>query len=408
MDLYSGTPWWIVKNPLEDYYNPLRGDISAYAVVIGSGITGALVADELVRRGIECVVVDKRTTSTGSTPASTALLQYEIDTPLCRLVDIVGEKNGVEAYRACLASIDDLERTFARAGVDCSFRRVPSLYYASSRRDKALINREYRIRKKYGLPVELLRRGVIHSGWGISAPAALLNRASARIDAYKAATGLMARNIRGGLSLYNHTEVTGLKRRGDLWFLRTACGHTIEARYVIVATGFEAGPFLPRSLVRLTTTFAIISAPVERAALWQDESLVWETADPYLYIRTDDAGGGAARIIVGGENQPFNNAMLRKLVIGKKAERLRKKFRRLMPQVPFETEFRWAGTFSSTSDGLPLIGPARGDSGLLLALGYGGNGITFSMVAAQVIAARLAGAKDPRQEIFSPARPSLK
>lgn len=83
MDLYSGLPYWIAKNRLYNYFNPLKSDYSTDVAIIGAGITGALVAHELCTAGIKCAVIDKRSITTGSSTASTALLQYEIDTPLC-------------------------------------------------------------------------------------------------------------------------------------------------------------------------------------------------------------------------------------------------------------------------------------------------------------------------------------
>lgn len=60
----------------------------------------------------------------------------------------------------------------------------------------------------------------------------------------------------------------------------------------------------------------------------------------------------------------------------------------------------WCGTFSSTTDGLPFIGPWPGNDKMLYALGYGGNGITFSMIAAQMIRNRLCGIQDEREKVF--------
>lgn len=92
MDLHSGLPYWIIRNSLLDYFHPLEEDFSTDVAVIGSGITGALMAHELCRAGIECCVIDKRSIATGSSAASTALLQYEIDVPLCRMAAMIGRK----------------------------------------------------------------------------------------------------------------------------------------------------------------------------------------------------------------------------------------------------------------------------------------------------------------------------
>ena len=134
MDLYSGIPYWIAKNELSKEYNPLRENVTFEVAVIGSGITGALVSDALCRAGIDCCVVDKRTVATGSSCASTALLQYEIDIPLCRMAEMMPEEDALEAYRSCLCSIGQLKEILDRAGVDAAFQRVPSIFYASNRK----------------------------------------------------------------------------------------------------------------------------------------------------------------------------------------------------------------------------------------------------------------------------------
>ena len=63
--------------------------------------------------------------------------------------------------------------------------------------------------------------------------------------------------------------------------------------------------------------------------------------------------------------------------------------------------FRWAGTFDTTSDGLPLIGPVPGKKGIFAAYGYGGNGITFSFLAAQLIGGLIAGETSPLLDDFA-------
>ena len=67
--------------------------------------------------GISCAIFDKRTIGTGSSSASTAQLQYEIDTPLCNLVKKVPEKIAVDAYFNCLQSITDIENILKKTKV---------------------------------------------------------------------------------------------------------------------------------------------------------------------------------------------------------------------------------------------------------------------------------------------------
>uniref|UniRef100_UPI0025C45B82 FAD-dependent oxidoreductase n=1 Tax=Empedobacter sp. UBA7620 TaxID=1946452 RepID=UPI0025C45B82 len=121
MDLHSGLPFWIVKNEFFDLYHPLRKNYKIDVAIIGSGITEALVAHELCEAGIECALIDKRTISTGSSVASTAQLQYEIDTPLSKLINIVPEKIAIDADFNCLESITDIENIFKKTNIDADF-----------------------------------------------------------------------------------------------------------------------------------------------------------------------------------------------------------------------------------------------------------------------------------------------
>ena len=76
------------------------------------------------------------------------------------------------------------------------------------------------------------------------------------------------------------------------------------------------------------------------------------------------------------------------------------KIRKLFPDIPFKTEMAWCGTFSSTKDGLPFIGNWPGKERIFFDLGYGGNGITFSMIGAQIICHKLQDIKDERSHVF--------
>jgi glycine/D-amino acid oxidase-like deaminating enzyme len=69
--------------------------------------------------------------------------------------------------------------------------------------------------------------------------------------------------------------------------------------------------------------------------------------------------------------------------------------------VPFETEFAWTGTFGESADGLPYVGEAADIPGCLVAMGYGGNGMTWGVVAAEVIRDACLGRTNPDAKLFA-------
>lgn len=216
------------------------------------------------------------------------------------------------------------------------------------------------------------------------------------MDAYAAASHLIDyHRRRSGLAVWSHTEVKECVKQEEQYKVVAVNGCRIQCKYVVIAAGFEAGAFLPEKVMDLTSTYAIISQPVDEQFLWHKHSLIWETKEPYLYIRTH-----GNRIIVGGEDENFKNPVLRDKLLRKKWLFWKKKIHKLFPEIPFVTDFAWCGTFSTTKDGLPYIGNWPGDKNMLYALGYGGNGITFSMIAAQIIRNKIKGISDNREKIF--------
>lgn len=397
MDLHSGLPYWIVKNSLYDYFNPLEKNYSVDVAIIGSGITGALVAHELCKAGFKCLIVDKRTISTGSSAASTALLQYEIDVPLYKMSKMLDEDRAVLAFKSCLQAITDVEDVFKGIGFNPEFERVPSVFYASNKHGLSMIEKEYEIRKKHDLPVNFLNSSELKKKYKFEAAGALENNDSAQIDTYLAATSLLQYNMEhNGLEIFTHTEIDKCEQSGKLVELLTKNKHKIKCKYVVIAAGFEAGKFLPENVMQLTSTYALVSQPVHENYLWHERALIWETKEPYIYIRTTKDN----RIIVGGEDEEFSDPVKRDNLLRKKISILEKKFNKLFPEIPFVTDMAWCGTFSSTPDGLPYIGTYKKQDRIHFALGYGGNGITFSMNAAQMISNSLQGKEDIRYSVF--------
>ena len=92
-------------------------------IVIGGGITGALTSYALLKAGYTVALIDKRDIGQGSTAATTSMLQYEIDVPLYKLVEIIGEENAAFCYRSGITAIENLEKIINETKIDCCFKK---------------------------------------------------------------------------------------------------------------------------------------------------------------------------------------------------------------------------------------------------------------------------------------------
>ena len=182
MDLRSGETVWQVKDAPLEVRPRLRRDERCDVAIVGAGITGALIAYELTKAGLHCILLDKNEAGAGSTLASTALLSYELDLPLFQLASRIGETDAAAGYCACQEAIGKLQRIIAELGGPGEFRHRKSFYFAESAEDVPDLESEYAIRNKHGLPVDLLRPEEIGQLFSFSRPAALLTHSAGEID----------------------------------------------------------------------------------------------------------------------------------------------------------------------------------------------------------------------------------
>ncbi len=396
MDLTSEAAYWPLKNGLPTTFPSLQGDLHCEIAVLGAGITGALVANALTAAGMDVIVVDKREAVHGSTSASTGLLQYEIDASLVDLAQRHGESTAVRAYQLCAGAIDRIASLTGELDDHCGFARHPSCYLASRSKDLKSLREEYDLRRKHGFDVQFLTSAQVSERFDFEAPGALWTEQAAQVDSYRMTYQLLDRARSRGARIFDRTEVTEISTRQPGWLLATASGASISAQRLVVATGYEAVKLLPRKLVRLHSTYALASQPLDHFNGWPEKCLLWETARPYFYVRSTEDG----RAVVGGEDEKFRSPTVRDALIPRKAKRLTERFREMFPQIPFEVEYAWAGTFAETPDGLPYIGCLPDVPDAVFALGYGGNGITYSMLAADLISAHFRGEPAEDMTIF--------
>jgi glycine/D-amino acid oxidase-like deaminating enzyme len=397
LDLRTGTPLWLDKGTRRiGHYKPL-GSRDADAIVVGSGISGALVADALQRAGLSVLVVDRRKPMTGSTPASTALLQSELDTPLTHLARKTSSLRAARAWLRSAQAVDALKNRVADLNLACEFEPRNSLYLPGNILDVAALKREYDMRRRIGLRCELLSRADVLALVGIKTGAAILTRGNAEADPVKMLATLWRHFLSNGGRIVSALEVAHLDEIRSRVRLETTDGRRITAQHAIFCTGYELmKAFKPKGF-KIISTWAIATKPQPRK-LWPGRELIWEAADPYLYARTTQDG----RVIAGGADESFSDEEKRDSLIGRKSKLIGKQAQHYFPEIDFTPDYRWTGNFGESPTGLPAIGLLDGYKRAYQVLGFGGNGITFSMLAAQIVSSAVMGFPDPDADVFAP------
>lgn len=396
-DVRTESPFWLMKSGFLEVYSSLSEDTTIDFAIMGGGISGALQAFHLSRKGASVALVDRRHIGMGSTCASTALLQYDIDKGLHELIEIFGEKKAVRAYEMSLDALLGLEKIAAELRIENEFTRRSSVYFAETETDNDYLEKECRIREKHGYEVELWNEKAVAERFPFSAPSALYTKPAATVDPYRLTHGLLQKASEQGAKVFDKTGVQSIEHKADGITLHTSQGYRINAKKLVIACGYESINYIPFHLVRLTSTYALISEPLPNREIWFENCLFWDTGNPYIYGRTTADN----RIIFGGGDESFYNPERRDELCPRKSQELAARFRNMFPDLQFKTDFSWAGTFVETEDGLPYIGSIKQHPNTFFALGYGGNGITFSQIAAELVCDLLMEKPNKDAEIYS-------
>ena len=390
MELRSPEAFWLLKNGILNSYPKLQEDTSCDIVVLGAGITGALISHALHTAGYDVVVVDKRDVANGSSAATTSMLQYEIDVPMVDLAEMIGIPGAVECYKAGIDSIDTLHDLVEKEKIECGFDRKESLQVAHSKKAVKKLRKEFEMREQHGFDVKWLTAKDIEDRYRMQSHPGILSIKGASIDAFQFAHGLFFNNHKRGLRIFDHTTVNDIKYEEDGVLLKTEDGYKIDAKKIVFCTGFETMQMFKKKYAEIVTTFACVSEQNLNFFDTLDDTLIWDTADPYIYMRTTDD----KRLLVGGEDIAYKYGTISEKVKNKKSAKLIKKLNKLFPGINFIEDYVWAGAFGVTKDGLPFIGSHPDFKNAVFVLGLGGNGITFSVQGMDLILKVLNGYSD--------------
>lgn len=395
LNLRSGAPVWQQHSPRFPPARPLRRSLRTEVLVVGGGISGALVALGLAKQGRKVTVVDRRGLGRGSTAASTALLQFELDLPLVRLSGRIGRRDAARVWRCSLDALRSLDRLIVTDGLAVQTARRPSVYLAGTVLDAAGLRQEAALRAAAGLPGEWFSRAALARRFGLRRAAAIVSSDNLAVDPCALTAAVLRAAAARRARFFAPAEVLDVHATARRVLAVTDSGAEIEAQTLVFCSGYERPKIVAPGGQRICSTWAIATRP-QKQRLWPEQCLIWEASDPYLYVRTTPDG----RVICGGEDEEFSDDEARDAQTSRKTARLSRKLGQLLPNILTEARFAWTGSFGQSESSLPSIGAVPGHAHCYAVMGYGGNGITFSMLASRLICAEVAGTRDSDAGLF--------
>lgn len=374
----------------------LARDVKADVLIVGMGISGAMMAEALTRDALSVICIDRRGPLQGSTAATTALVQFEIDQPLTKLSKMIGSAAAQQAWRRSRLAVINLEGRIAELCIRCSQVSTQSLYLAGTTLGPMDLRKEAEARRRAGIGASFLIRARLRDEFGIDRGGAILSHDNLALDPRKLTAGLLLDALNKKARLYAPAEAMAIEDNRLGVAVVTRQGPTITARHLILTTGYELLDVVPAVSHKVISTWAIATRQ-QPAKIWPGAAMIWEASDPYLYVRATADG----RVICGGEDEDFTDEERRNALTDKKAAQLSKKLERIFPLLDTKAEFAWSGSFGAIGTGLPIIGALPDHPRIHAVMGYGGNGILFSQIASEIVSASIKGGEDTDADLFA-------
>ncbi|MFS0725306.1 NAD(P)/FAD-dependent oxidoreductase [Paenibacillus sp. 1P07SE] len=405
MNLQSGAYYWPHTLPDPPAYPALDSDLACDVLIVGGGSSGAQSAYELAGHGLDVVLIEKGTVGSGSTSTNTALIQYSGEAMFTDLIHSFGERYIARHLALLQDAIDSIETASRQLTMDVEFRRRDTLYFASCDEDVPRLHKEYQYLKQQGCSVDFWGQEQIEAHYPFSKQAAIFSHNDGELNPFKYTHALIRDAAAKGVLVYEHTAMNGHRydRERQEMQVTTRNGYTIRAKHVILAAGYEGVEIRSEKQASFVSTYTLTTQPVDSFDFWHGRTLIWETARPYLYLRTTADN----RAIIGGLDENTTIAEQRDNKLHHRQQMLLDALRERFPGIPFEPAYACTAFYGGTRDGLPIVGRYDDYPGCYFIFAFGDNGTVYSQALTKLIARDILDGHCPDLELYAQDRPLL-
>jgi len=368
-----------------------RANGGAEVCIIGGGIAGLTTAYILARAGRKVMVVDDGLIGGGETCRTTAHLTNAIDDRIYRIEKWHGQEKARLAVESHTKAIDKIEHIVTEEEIDCDFSRLDGYLIEAEENDDDLAEELAAAHRCGFTGVEWAARAPIE---GFDTGRCLRFPQQGQFHVLKYLRGLAGEIERHGGQLVSNTRVSEWKG-GERPEIKTKNGETIAAQRIVLATNY---PLQSKMFAELPAyrTYAIgLSVPKDSI----DRALIWDTGDPYIYVRTQPDGDHDL-LIVGGEDHRTGQENDGEVRFTRLEGWAKRRF-----NMAGQVLYQWSGQFLETHDGLAFLGRYSNDEpNVYLITGDSGMGMTHGTIGAMIVSDLILGRDNPWAEVYDPSR----
>ena len=394
--------YWVASagTPPEDD-GPIDGDIDADVVVIGSGSTGMSTALYLAQEhGVRAIVLEANQTSWGCSSRSggqgqNASGRLKRSQWIARWGLDVAKKLDAE-IRTGFENFRQLTRE-----IPCDAWDGGHLYLAHRADRLPALEREAALmRETFGYRTRMMSADDVRRDYcdEREMAGAMFEAEGIGIQPLKFTFGLIRKARSLGVRVHPASPVQGWDTRGGVHHLRTP-GGTVRAKRVAVCTGGYTSQGLSplvRNKIMPILSNSLATRPLTEAELkatnFRSETFLTDTRTLRFYYRLlpDRRLQIGSRSAVAGADaeDPVHLKLLTDAIA-----------RKFPPLAGIAVDYSWWGWVDVSHDMMPRIARPDPAQQVWYALGYGGNGVSFSTWAGKRLAERIVG-QDKGREVF--------
>lgn len=387
-DSYTTSLWQDNTNPYEIVNNAEHENVYD-VIIIGGGITGVSTALLLQEEGKKCLLAEAHNIGYGTSGGTTAHLNTLLDVPYYTIQKNFSKEQARQVYTSTEEAIHLIKHNVDRFNIDCGFEFTDAYLFAQNEDQQKELDQIIETSREAGLEIDETDEIPVPIPFVKAAKAGM----QAKFNPLPYIQGLAKAFEDAGGIILQDCKVTEIDNAEHVKV--TTNRGTFSATDVIYATHIPPGINLLHLRCVPYRSYAMAVTLPDDA---YPEGLIYDMYDPYHYYRTQEING-KKYFIVGGEDHQTGHLENTVQCFVKLESHLRQHFH------VKEVNYTWSSQYYEPADGLPYIGNLPGQSShVYVASGYGGNGMTYSSVAALLLKRIILNEKPYNESLFDPNR----